>query len=201
MLPHAAMPWLVDMRGRHIDADLYDIATWRDRQWSLFDPTIAQRTIATHGGGAAGARYLDVLREFMAYNLGRGRRFTGSFCNWPDPPGMPTWVFGGDCEPTLARLVVEDVHGWLHARERVDDILVPVPGVDYQALMHEPGDTVVTRASLLGRRTLDIAAPRAAEESLRIAHAMFLCESHQQLMGNPTQLDNLLHALLSDDAG
>ncbi len=67
--------------------------------------------------------------------------------------------------------------------------------------MHEPGDTVVTRSSLLGRRTLDIAAPRAAEESLRIAHTVFLCVNHQQLTGNASFQDNLLNALFSVDAG
>ncbi len=201
MLPHPVVPWLVDLDGRNIDADLYDIATWRDRQWSLFDPLIAERTIATHGGGAAGKRYLEMLREFLARNLSTGRRFADSFCNCPDPRDVPTWVFGGDCEPTLARLVVEEVHGQLLARERVGDILAPVPGVDYERLMHEPGDTVVTRSSLLGRRTLDVAVPRAAEESLRIAHTVFLCEKHQQLTGNATLLDNLLHALFSVDAG
>jgi pimeloyl-ACP methyl ester carboxylesterase len=201
MLPHPVVPWLVDLRGRNIDADLYDIDTWRDRQWSLFDPLIAERTIATHGGGAAGKRYLETLREFLARNLGTGRRFADSFCTCPDTRDVPTWVFGGDCEPTLARLVVEDAHGRLQARERVGDILAPAPGVDYEKLMHEPGDTIVTRSSLLGRRTLDVAVPRAAEESLRIAHTVFLCEKHQQLTGNATLQDNLLHALFSVDAG
>ena len=113
---------------------------------------------------------------------------------------MPTWVFGGDCAPTLARLVLERAGGRHFARERVADIAAPAAR-DYEQLMHEPGDTVVTRSSLLGRRTLDIAAPRAAEESLRIAHTVFLCENHQQLTGNASFQDNLLNALFSVDAG
>jgi len=74
-----------------------------------------------------------------------------------------------------------------------------VPGVDYEALMFEPGDLVVTRASLLGRRTLNVAAPRAEIESLTIANTVFLCEEHRHLTGNPSFQDNLLHALLSVD--
>lgn len=201
MLPHPAVPWLIDLHGRNIDADLYDIATWRDHRWSLFDPRIAERTIATHGGGAAGKRYLEMLREYLARNLSTGRRFADSFCTYPDPRDVPTWVFGGDCEPTLARLVLESQDGRLHAHATVADIVAPLPGIDYEQLMHEPGDTVVTRSSLLGRRTLDVAVPRAAEESLRMSHTVFLCEKHQQLTGNATLRDNLLHALFSVDAG
>jgi hypothetical protein len=66
--------------------------------------------------------------------------------------------------------------------------------------MFEPGDTVVTRASLLGRRTLNVAAPRTEVESLGIRHSVFLCEDHQRLTGNPSFQDNLLNALLSVDA-
>jgi len=47
------------------------------------------------------------------------------------------------------------------ARERVEAIRRPRPDVDYASLMFEPGDTVVTRSSLLGRLSRDVAAPRA----------------------------------------
>jgi hypothetical protein len=75
----------------------------------------------------------------------------------------------------------------------------PLPGVDYESLMFEPGDTVVTRSSLLGRRTLNVAAPREEVESMRVAHSVFLCERHTSLTGNPSFQDNLLNALLSVD--
>jgi hypothetical protein len=198
MMPHPAVPWLIDLQGRQVDADLYDIETWRDFGWSVFDPDIAGRTIASHGGGAEGRRHLDLLREYLARNLVRGRVFANSFATRPDSRDVPTWVFGGDCAPTLARLVLESVGGRHYARERVDDIAAPAAS-DYQQLMHEPGDLVVTRSSLLGRRTLDVAAPRGPEESLRIAHALFFCEQHQKLTGNASFQDNLLHALLSAD--
>jgi len=199
MMPHPAVPWLIDVQGERVDADLYDVATWRDFRWSVFDPNIAERTIASHGGGAEGRRHLNVLREYFARNLQRGRVFANSFATKPDPRDVPTWVFGGDCAPTLARLVLEDIGGRHHARERVADIAAPAAR-DYERLMHEPGDLVVTRSSLLGRRTLDVAAPRGPEESLRIAHALFFCEQHQKLTGNASLQDNLLHALLSVDA-
>jgi pimeloyl-ACP methyl ester carboxylesterase len=200
MMPHPAVPWLIDLQGRTLGHDLYDIETWRALGWSLFDPRVAERAAARHGGGAAGQRYVAMLQEYMARQLRRGRRFIESLA--VPAPGMepPLMVFGGDCELTLARILVEQVDGRFRGRERVADIAQPVPGVDYAQLMFEPGDIVVTRASLLGRRTLNIAAPRAEIESLNVAHTVFLCERHQQLTGNASFQDNLLNVLLSVDA-
>ena len=198
LMPHPRVPWLVDLSGRLVDADLYDIATWRDFGWNVFDPRIAERTRARHGGGAAGARYLAVLREYLARQLLRGRRFAESLAT-PGPGDVGVTVFGGDCELTLARLVLESVDGVAHARDRVADIAAP-RRIDYESLMYEPGDTVVTRSSLLGRAPGKVTAPREPYESLPVTHTHFLCERHQQLTGNPTFLDNLLHALFVDPA-
>jgi len=200
MMPHPAVPWLIDRQGRDLDADLYDIETWRSLGWSVFDPGVAERAAERHGGGAAGRRYVAMLCEYLAKHLRHGRRFIESLAVPAPGAEPPLMVFGGDCALTLARLVVEEVDGRFAGRERVKDIARPVPGVDYEALMFEPGDLVVTRASLLGRRTLNVAAPRAEIEALRIANSVFLCEEHRHLTGNPSFQDNLLHALLSVDA-
>lgn len=199
LMPFPAVPWLVDLQGNVVDADLYDLATWREFGWSLFDARIAERVIAGHGGGVAGRVYLERLREYLGRSLASGRRFAESFTAHPDSPDVPTWVFGGDCEPTLSRLALESVAGELHARESPTAIVAPGPHACAD-VMFEPGDTVVTRASLLGRRTLDIGAARTGDETLRATHAMFFCERHQQLTGNGTLQDNLLHALFSADA-
>jgi hypothetical protein len=198
LMPHPRVPWLVDLSGRPVEADLYDVATWRDFGWCVFDPRIAERTRARHGGGAAGARYLAVLREYFARQLQRGRRFAESLAV-PGPGDVGVTVFGADCELTLARLVLESVDGMAFARERVADIVGP-RRVDYESAMFEPGDTVVTRSSLLGRAPGRVTAPREPFESLPVTHTHFLCERHQQLTGNPTFLDNLLHALFIDPA-
>ena len=95
---------------------------------------------------------------------------------------------------------MERARGALQARERVADIAAPMRGVDYDSAMFEPGDTVVTRPSLLGRAPVE-AGRSSVHASLRIAHAVFLCERHQQLMGNATFIDNVLHALFSAEDG
>lgn len=201
LMPHPSVPWIVDVHGRDPGLPLYEIGTWRDCGWSIFSPRVAERTIAEHGGGAAGRRYLEVLRDYMAKHLERGRLFMESLAVPGGPGEVRPYVFGADCELTLARVIVERVNGRLVARERVADIASPQPGVDYEALLFEPGDAVVTRSSLLGRLTLNIAAPRAEIESVDVAHSVFLCEEHRALTGNPTFQNNLLNTLLSVDPG
>ncbi|NJD33198.1 MAG: hypothetical protein FIB04_15070 [Gammaproteobacteria bacterium] len=199
LMPHPAIPWIVDLDGRNLPLPLFDIRTWQDLGWSIFSERVAERTIEQHGGGADGRRYLAMLREYMAKHLLLGRRFMESLAV-PAGPGEPRpFVFGADCELTVARLVLEPVNGHMLARERVADIANPKPGVDYKSLMFEPGDAVVTRSSLLGRRTLNVAAEREEIESLDVANSVFLCEEHRALTGNPTFQNNLLNTLLSVD--
>ncbi len=199
IMPHPSLGWLIGTDGQRAPHDLYDIATWRELGWSVFDPEVAERTVASHGGGAPGRAYLDLLREYMARHFTRGRRFAEALSVPGDDRDVRPYVFGGDCAPTLRQLVLEEQDGRWQARERVEAIRRPRADVDYASLMFEPGDTVVTRSSLLGRLSRDVAAPRADVESMRVAHSIFLCERHQSLTGNPSFQDNLLNALLSVD--
>jgi hypothetical protein len=106
-------------------------------------------------------------------------------------------LFGGDCDPTPARLVLEDVDGMPVARLDPDQIRIRVPGVPYRELMLEPGDGSVTKPSLLARETLDPSAPQTEDSLIPIAYWFFLCEHHEKLSGNINFQDNLLNVLLT----
>ena len=106
-------------------------------------------------------------------------------------------MFGGDCNPTPARIVIEDVGDESHVRLWPDEIRAPREGVDYEALMLEPGDGSVTKASLLARSTLDPSIPRHRFSDFPLDYSVMFCEDHGQLTGNLTFQDNLLHILLS----
>lgn len=108
-------------------------------------------------------------------------------------------VFGGDCDLTPARLIVEEVKGESVLRLFPGDIARPVPGVDYDALMLEPGDGLLTKASLLGRDVLDPTVPRHKWSFFPLDYSFFLCQRHDTLTTNSSFQDNLLHALLSTD--
>ena len=54
LMPHPALPWLLDTRGRLIAKDVFDMGTWRELRWSIFDPDVRARTIARKGGETGG---------------------------------------------------------------------------------------------------------------------------------------------------
>lgn len=196
LMPHPGLHWLVDRRGDPIDRDVFAPETWRDFGWSIYEPRVRERTIRRKGGGAAGRRYLRILEAYLARHLARGRRFLELMARDAGESDIRPYVFGGDCDATVARLVVEEVRGGRVARERADAVRRPLPGVDYDALIHDPGDSVVTRESLLGAAEQPLRAGFSAIPRLRITHSVFLCERHQFLTGNATFQNNLLHTLL-----
>ena len=197
LMLHPSTPWLLDSRGNIIDVDIFDIDTWRQLKWSIFDNRIRNRTRRAKGGGAAGERYLTVLESYLARHLSRGRNFMTLMTTETGPEDIVPYVYGGDCEPTLARIVVEDVRGKLVARERPEAIARPLADVDYDQLMYDPGDSVVTRASLLGRCEQSAYSRCDDIRRMNLAHSIFICEMHQTLTSNIYFQNNILHNLLS----
>ena len=108
-------------------------------------------------------------------------------------------VFGGDCLQTPAKLLVEEIDGISEIRLMPDKVETGITGMDYELLMLEPGDGTVTKASLLARDSLDPSVRRHRYIDFPLDYPLFLCERHDQMTGNITFQDNLLHALLNPD--
>ena len=198
LMPHPAIPWLMDMNGNVIEADVFDTASWRRLKWSIFDPEVRDRTIRRKGGGATGRRYLQTLERYLEKQLTRGRNFMLLMARETDNRDVRPYLFGGDCDATVARLIVEEVRGKMLARENAGKLIKPLPGVDYRDLIHDPGDSVVTRNSLLGVCERRLMPGFEAPQPPVATHAVFLCEQHQFLTGNPLFQNNLLHTLFND---
>jgi pimeloyl-ACP methyl ester carboxylesterase len=195
LFPHPLVTWLLDTSGHGLHDDLFDGETWRRYRWSIFDPLVEARIRAAHG--ADSDAYLAALHRFFDYQLERARRFLWALST-PEPPSSIRYVlFGGDCDLTPARLVLEEAGGGPVARLRPADIGAPVTGVPYAELMLEPGDGSVTKPSLLARETLDPSAPQNEDSVIPIAYWFFLCEHHTRLTGNVNFQDNLLNVLLT----
>jgi len=47
LFPHPLTDWLVDIDGRPIDVDPFDLSTWRRFQWSIFDPDLRKKIIVS----------------------------------------------------------------------------------------------------------------------------------------------------------
>ena len=193
LFPHPVNDWLVDVRGEPLDRDLFDVEVWRRFGWSVFGDEARARLQARHH-----AAYVEALQRLFEAHLERARRFVWSLSVKPQADaGARIVVFGGDCSLTPARLLVEEVEGDSVVRLYPEDIARPVPAVDYQRLMLEPGDNQVTKPSLLAREKLDPTAERHRWLFFPLAYSFFLCEEHQRLTGNLSFQDNLLNVLLS----
>ncbi len=197
LFPHAVSNWIVDQEGHMLTRDLFDVDIWRRFEWSIFNPEVRARITQQFTDGEKAQVHLKAFEHYFKNQLERARRFVWSLSikvpdNHPD-----IVVFGGGCSLTPARILVEEVNGESMVRISPDDILNPVEGVDYDALLLEPGDGSVTKASLLGRDKLDPSIDRHKYLHLPISQSFFLCESHASLTGNLNFQDNLLNTLLS----
>ena len=194
LFPHPIRTSMITLDGKTLDRDIFDIEIWRRFEWSIFNPEIRQSIIDEKGDD-----YYNLLVNYFNKQIERGRRFVWSLSvPTPESP-VRHIVFGGDCELTPARLLVEEVAGESMVRLFPDEIEKPLPEVDYDFLMLEPGDGRVTKPSLFARDTLDPTIPRHRYSHFPLDYAMMLCETHDTLTGNIHFQDNLLNVLLTND--
>jgi len=202
LLPHPVTNWIVDIKGRPLERDLFFVGTWIAYQWSVFDPAVEKRVKARFPSAAEGQQYVSLLHDYFAKRIERARRFVWSLTyNAAQNAPVRLVVFGGDCTLTPARVLVEREPGSApdgHAAVRLlpNAIQTPEPGVDYSRLMLEPGDGEVTKPSLLARQSLDPTVSRSDDVFFPLAYAFFLCVDHEHLTGNINFQDNLLNVLL-----
>lgn len=200
LFPHPLVDWIVKSDGTPLDRDLFDVELWRSFQWSIFDPKTRHRILEGFEDKAAGEKHLQVMERYFEKNLERARRFVWSLSIPLPEKHTKLIIFGGGCNLTAARIIVEEVNGESMVRMFPKEITQPVNGVDYDALLLEPGDGSVTKASLLGRNTLDPSVKRHKYINVPVKQSFFLCESHNSLTGNLNFQDNLLNTLLTRDA-
>ncbi len=199
LLPHPDRDWMVTLEGKKWDRDLYAVETWREFQWSIFDPKARKRIRKRFSSSAEADRYLAILERYFERNLVRAKAFHRALSLPLNQTPVHYIVFGGDCVFTPARSVVEQVKGQTYIRLYPSEIARPIRDIDYEKLMLEPGDGRVTKPSLLGRNSLDPSVPESNSGAFPIAYAVFFCARHSRLTANITFQDNLLNILLSQE--
>jgi pimeloyl-ACP methyl ester carboxylesterase len=184
LLPHEEETVFLDGSGRPLEVSLYDPANWETYGWSVFSPehlTTSQQQLAQQ-------------RRFLSLALRRARRFHRALDqgNPADDP-VEYVLLGSDCRSTLRRVeLTQDGAVWRTRFQSEDRQL--------SAKLFGLGDGSVTKESLLGSHRTGISQDDLAFSALHVASAVFVCESHLQLTQNLTALDNLLHALLVQEA-
>lgn len=200
VLPHAITDWFVTMDGRPLKRDQFSADNfWQRFQFSVFSEEVRESIRKQYEVDIEAEEYLELLQRYFRKHIERARRFSWSL-TVPVPNAQVRYiVFGGDCLPTSARSVVESVDDDWELRLTPEEIANPLPGVDYDELMLEPGDGTVTKASLLAKESADPTVARHKYSFFPVDYPVFLCEKHSQLTGNIDFQNNLLHALLSVD--
>ena len=199
LLPHALNDWLTDMNGNTLKRDVFDIDFWRDMKLGIFEPQRRNYLESINPEDHQNNSF-ETLEKFMHIQLERARRFTWSL-TVPLPKTKVSFiVFGGNCELTPARALLEETQSEnFELRFSPKEITKPVPGVDYKQILLEPGDGRVTKASLLARQSFDPTVRRHRYSNFPLDYSLFLCEKHDKLAGNISFQDNLLNVLLSAD--
>jgi pimeloyl-ACP methyl ester carboxylesterase len=213
LLPHAAQARILDENLRPLNVDLYDPEIWRRYKWSAAnDPSFREAYARGVARGQESPTKAGTLAELDAYFvavLARARRFHEAL-DAPEAPAdaspVKLFAFGGDCEETLAAVVVlRDEKGGGFVTLTRPKSLKPRDGRSFTRdevvrAMYEPGDGRVTRASLLASRE---GAPRASalyDSPLPLAYAAFACGLHSDLQNNRTLQDNALTLLVNEIA-
>lgn len=199
LLPHALNDWVINLDGSKIELDIFDINTWRDLKLSIYSPQL-RRDLENINLYHSELNSFATLEKFMRIQLERARRFTWSLTVPLPETKVSHIVFGGNCELTPARALLEkSSEGEVSISFRPSQIKNPLPNFDYDQLLLEPGDGRVTKASLLARQTYDPTVQRHKYSNFPLDYSLFLCEEHDKLAGNISFQDNLLNVLLSAD--
>lgn len=195
-LPHPEAQVVFSPEGQPIAFDFYDPETWRSRRWSVFSPEVSARVVASAPDVAAGEAQLAALQALFVHHLQRARRFQLSLSAPVRANGVEVAAFGGDCTMTPARAVLDrGKDGSQRLVIRPEEVQDRVAGVDYERLLLQPGDGLVTRDSQLGRG-LEV-VPGQPGGTFPLVQSFFLCEQHDQLSVNPYFQNNLLNFLLA----
>jgi pimeloyl-ACP methyl ester carboxylesterase len=196
LFPHPLVDWVVNMNGKRLAFDIFDVEFWRRYEWSIFDHRI-QRRMDRHRDVWP---QQDVFERWFEKNLRRARGFVWSLMVPAGPvPLVKPLLLGGDCVPTPRRLVFEHIGGESIARLRPEQILRPTPRVDYESLMFEPGDGSVTRSSLVSHQDMSREVPRYEQVGLEPQRALFVCAQHDALTSDDDLLDALIEHLLEPE--
>lgn len=199
VLPHPISGSLVGPAGEGIAEDLFESAVWRRFRWAIYDPEIESCIRQRFPTEQEADAYLEVLDRYFDKRIERARRFVWSL-TVPAPKLVNRYVvFGGDCELTSARILVEPENNAMAIRLFPEDVESKFDSVDYERLMLEPGDGTITKSSLLARHALNPAVPRHKHIYFPLDYSLFLCEGHATLTANIHFQNNLLNVLLRAD--
>jgi pimeloyl-ACP methyl ester carboxylesterase len=213
LLPHQVTARFYDENLNPLGVDLYNPETWKKYGWSAyadsaFRSKFAGQPNAVNANGRK-SEFADVsleqLEAYFANTLKRARLFHEALdVETTVPASLTFFAFGSDCDNTQDGAILYH-NGQTNAWQT---IFTPkgyrtaggrqISREETQAKLYAPGDTRVTRRSLL--------AETLAEQNYRNSifrrnlpvTSMFFCESHNQLPNSKIMQDNFITALVQE---
>lgn len=186
-LPNPITQSVLDTNGNPSKINIFDPKLWQTNQWSVYSPEFIKTLEKQSKTPQEAKARQTILQETFAEHLLRAERFQSSLATTFNSDGIRMAAFGGDCELTPNRVVLDEVDGKPFLALRPKEVVNKIPGVDYDYLMMAPGDGLVTRDS-----------QDAGQYSfLPLRQSFFLCEQHEFLVNNTYFQNNLLYFLMA----
>ncbi|MDD5679886.1 MAG: hypothetical protein PHI59_01430 [Candidatus Omnitrophica bacterium] len=197
LLPARHISSFVDDSGNNMHIDLYDIENWKKYGWSMYSEDMiaamkSQYKVKFKGTWEKEFKAFEIKRDrFIRAALERADFFHKSL-NFRPIQSAPCEIilFGGDMVWTLNKVILkkdEKNNKWLtyfwDARLR-EKILAP-------------GDSMVTKESLLAAPVASTIKSGWARSPLEISFALFVARDHENIHKDQAFQDNLLNILLA----
>jgi hypothetical protein len=142
---------------------------------------------------------LSLLERGFDLRLDHARRFRAAIRAAAIPADVAYYTIGGDCRPTQARLLVETPGGRPAVRTWPKDVHARRAGLDYERLMLEQGDGMVTRSSSACSPGWPGDGQPHASPAKDWRWQQYVCASHNKLVVNTDCQRALLRALIDEE--
>jgi pimeloyl-ACP methyl ester carboxylesterase len=213
LLPHQKTAHFFDEDLNAMNIDLYDPETWKKYGWSAYADRAFLNKFAGQPGaiGANGKKseFADVtlaeLDAYFANTLNRAKLFHEALdADTAVPPAIGFFAFGSDCDDTQDAVILQKnpkTNAW-------QTTFTPktyktsggrlISETEARAKLYAPGDTSVTRRSLLAETITEQNYRNSIFRRNLPVTATFSCETHNELPNSKILQDNFLTALLQE---
>ena len=192
-LPTPGTSVFIDANGTPEELDIYDPDVWQKNQWSVFSDEVKKIIYTEYDEPEM---KLNNIQTVFKKHLNQALEFQTALSKPLSPSATQIALYGGDCELTQARAVVNNNNDNIDLAFEQKEIKAKQKNVDYRYLLMAPGDGLVTRDSELARAS-NIYINRGQQQDLfPIAQTTFFCEKHSFLTANPYFQNNLLYFIL-----
>jgi hypothetical protein len=213
LLPHQVAARFYDEELNPLNVDLYNPETWKKYGWSAyaddaFRSKFAGQPNATNAAGRK-SDFADVsleqLEAYFANTLQRAKLFHDALeANSEIPASITFFAFGSDCDNTQDGAILyrnKQTNAWqtiFTPRSYRTSSGRQISKEQTQAKLYAPGDTRVTRRSLLAETITEQNYRNSIYRRNLPVTSMFFCESHNQLPNSKIMQDNFITALVQE---